>query len=224
LTVPNGTTLALSGSTAGNNGPYTVVWPSNADLAAMGFNLNGAPPDLVGGDSIFTSHEIPVNSAAPETISLNSKAFLHGTSIATTTKVSDTQTMKMDVTALDPAFEKVMRALGMIAQGDLIDHPERVQQALAVINDGVTHSPLEPTEAQSDLQSVQDRIANNISVLTNAKDIQNQFLAFLEGRQNDLSKADTTEAAVRLQTDSQTLQVSFASIAKISQLSLLNYL
>jgi len=78
--------------------------------------------------------------------------------------------------------------------------------------------------AQSDLQSVQDRIANNISVLTNAKDIQNQFLAFLEGRQNDLSKADTTEAAVRLQTDSQTLQVSFASIAKISQLSLLNYL
>jgi flagellar hook-associated protein 3 FlgL len=155
---------------------------------------------------------------------LSSKAFLHGTTLPTVTRVSDTQSIKLDVTALDPAFEKAIRAVGEIAQGGLIDHPERVKQALATINDAIHHSPLEPTEAQSDLQSIQDRIANNMVTIKNTKDIQNDFLAFLEGRQNDLSKINTTEAAVRLQTDSQSLQISFASIAKISQLSLLNYL
>ena len=49
-------------------------------------------------------------------------------------------------------------------------------------------------------------------------------MAFLEGRQNDIEKVDTTEAAVRLQVDSQTLQISYASLSKITQLSLLNYL
>ena len=111
-----------------------------------------------------------------------------------------------------------------MGQGDLINHPDRVNQALAVLNDAIEHSSLEPTEESSDLQSVQDRISNNIKALSDAKDTQTQFMAFLEGRQNDIEKADTTEAAVRLQTDSQTLSISYASISKITQLSLLNYL
>ena len=56
------------------------------------------------------------------------KFNLHGTSLATITRVSDTQSIKLDVTALDPAFEKAIRAVGEISQGDLIDHPERVKQ------------------------------------------------------------------------------------------------
>ena len=36
LGIPNGTALALSGSTAGNNGAYTIKWPSNAELTAAG--------------------------------------------------------------------------------------------------------------------------------------------------------------------------------------------
>lgn len=130
----------------------------------------------------------------------------------------------MDVTGLDPAFEKLTRALGIIAQGDLLNKPERVQQALAIINDSIEHSPLQPTEAKSDLQAVQDRIAVAQKSLAEARDIQKSFLAFLEGRQNELEKADTTEVAVRLQTDTQVLQISYASLAKMQELSLLNYL
>jgi flagellin-like hook-associated protein FlgL len=92
------------------------------------------------------------------------------------------------------------------------------------LNDAIEHSSLQPTEAPSDLQSVQDRIANNQRALNDAKDVQTQFMAFLEGRQNEIEMADKTEAAVRLQTDSQTLELSYATLSKISQLSLLNYL
>lgn len=221
LAVPSGTTLALSGSAAGNNGAYTVTWPTNAQLLAAGLDPNAG--DVVGGDVLFTKTPIPV-TGSPETISLESKAFLTGTNLGTSQRISDTQSINMDVTGLDPAFEKVVRAFGILAQGDLINHPDRVTQALAVLNDAIEHSSLQPTEERSDLQSVQDRIANNLKALDTAKTVQTQFSAFLEGRQNEIEKADTTEVAVRLQTDSQTLQISYASIAKITQLSLLNYL
>jgi len=221
LAIPNGTTLAMSGSVAGNNGAYTVKWPTNAELVAAGLDPNGG--NIVTGDVIFTQNQVPV-TGAPETITLESNAFLTGTSLSTTTRVSDTQSIKLDVTGLDPAFEKVVRAFGILAQGDLINNQDRVTQALAALNDAIEHSSLQPTEAASDLQSVQDRIANNIKALADAKDVQTQFMAFLEGRQNEIEKADTTEAAVRLQTDSQTLQISYASLSKITQLSLLNYL
>ncbi len=221
LAVPNGTTLALSGSTAGNNDAYTVKWPTNAELLAAGLDPNAG--DVVSGDVLFTQNPIPVTTVA-ETITLRSTAFLTGTSLGTQQRVSDTQSINLDVTGLDPAFEKVIRAFGILAQGDLLNHPDRVTQALAVLNDAIEHSSLQPTEAPSDLQGVQDRIANNLQALLDAKEVQTQFMAFLEGRQNELEKTDTTEAAVRLQTDSQTLQISYASLAKITQLSLLNYI
>jgi flagellar hook-associated protein 3 FlgL len=221
LAVPNGTALALSGSALGNNGAYTVTWPTNAQLVAAGLDPNAGA--VVSGDVIFTKTPIPV-TGTPETITMASKAFLTGTNLGTTQRVSDTQSINMDVTGLDPAFEKVVRAFGILAQGDLINHPDRVTQALTVLNDAIEHSSLQPTEERSDLQGVQDRIANNILALAQAKHIQTQFSAFLEGRQNDIEKVDTTEAAVRLQTDAQSLQISYASISKITQLSLLNYI
>ena len=221
LTIPNGTAVALSGSTNGNNGAYTVKWPTNAQLAAAGYDPNAG--QVIAGDMLFFDNQVPVTST-PETISLNSRAFLTGTSLSTEQRISDTQSIVMDVTGLDPAFEKLTRALGIIAQGDLLNKPERVQQALAIINDSIEHSPLQPTEAKSDLQAVQDRIAVAQKSLAEARDIQKSFLAFLEGRQNELEKADTTEVAVRLQTDTQVLQISYASLAKMQELSLLNYL
>jgi flagellar hook-associated protein 3 FlgL len=221
LTVPNGTAMALSGSVAGNNGAYTVRWPTNAELVAGGFDPNAG--QITPGDVIFLDNQIPI-TGAPETISLESRAFLTGTSLSTEQRISDTQSLRLDVTGLDPAFEKLTRAFGIIAQGDLINKPERVQQALAIINDAIEHSPLQPTEAKSDLQAVQDRIGINQRSLADAKGVQTSFLAFLEGRQNELEKADTTEVAVRLQTDSQILQISYASLAKITELTLLNYL
>lgn len=220
LTVPTGTALAMSGSTVGNNGAYTVRWPTNAELVAAGLDPNAG--QVVPGDLLFLDNQVPILSA--ETISLDSRAFLTGTSLSTEQRISDTQSVRLDVTGLDPAFEKLTRALGIIAQGDLINNPERIQQALAIINDAIEHSPLQPTEAKSDLQSVQDRIAINQRALADAKGVQTSFLAFLEGRQNELEKADTTEVAVRLQTDSQILQISYASLAKITELTLLNYL
>jgi flagellin-like hook-associated protein FlgL len=220
LTVPNGTTLALSGSSNGNNGAYTVKWPTNAELAAAGYNLSGG--QVADGSILLTNP--PVVSATSETVSLDSTAFMQGSSLTTFQKISDTQSIKLDVTGLDPAFEKLIRGLGVLAQGDLIKNPTRAQDALTFVNDAIEHSSLQPTEERSDLQSVQDRISLNLKQLKDMHDQQTEFLTFLQNRRGDIINADPTETAVRLNAESNSLQVSYATLARIQKLSLLNYI
>ncbi len=69
LVAASGSSIALSGSAAGNNGNYTVKWPTNAQLVGAGFTLNGAAPDIVDGDAMFVSPN--VLSTAGETITLS---------------------------------------------------------------------------------------------------------------------------------------------------------
>ncbi|TAL03304.1 MAG: hypothetical protein EPO08_04490 [Rhodospirillaceae bacterium] len=221
LLVPNGTAMALSGSAAGNNGAKTITWPTNAQLAAAGFsNGDGAPPQ--DGSTLFINPQVP--SAVSETISLNSTSFLTGANITTQQKISDTQSINLDVTALDPAFEKVIRGLGILAQGNLINNPSRISQALGLIDDGISHSSLSTTEQPSDLTSVENKLSLNLKTLSDTTDQQNQLLAFLGSRQNDILQANPTTTAVKLNSDSNSLQVSYATLAKIQNLSLLNYL
>ena len=99
-------------------------------------------------------------------------------------KISDTQAINLDVTGLDPAFEKVIRGLGILCEGDLLNNPSRITQALSFINDGIEHSSLSATELPSDLTTVENKISLNLKTLSDTTDQQNQLLAFLENRQN----------------------------------------
>src|SRR6185437_671866 len=107
--------------------------------------------------------------------------------------------------------EKLIRGLGILAEGNLINNPSRAQDALALVNDSIEHSSLEPTEETSDLQGVQDRISLNLKQLSDTKDQQTQYVTFLQNRADAIDKADPTETAVRLNADSQALQVSYAT-------------
>ena len=220
LTVPNGTTMAMTGSTAGNNGAYTISWPSNADLTAAGYNLGSG--QLVNGSTLLISPQTVSN--ATEVISLDSTSFLKGSSLTTKQKISDTQFINLDVTGLDPAFEKVIRGLGVLAQGDLLNNPTRANDALTFVNDAIEHSSLQPTEERSDLQNVQDRISLTLKQLNDTKSQQAEFLTFLNTRKDQIEGADPTETAVRLNSESSSLQVSYATLSRISKLSLLEYL
>ena len=78
LLVPDGTTLALSGSVLGNDRAHTVHWPTNAELATAGYAVtDGAPPQ--DGSTILISPQ--VFNPTGKTISFNSTAFLTGVSL-----------------------------------------------------------------------------------------------------------------------------------------------
>ena len=166
----------------------------------------------------------PLVSTAPETVSFKSTSFLTGSNLTMKQKISDTQQIKLDVTGLDPAFEKLIRGLGILAEGDLINNQTRVDDALRLVNDSLEHSSLQPTELPSDLQGVQDRISLNLKQLSDTKEQQTQFLAFLKSRADAIDKGDPTETAVRLNSEAQSLQVSYATLSRISKLTLLDYI
>ncbi len=221
LGVPDGTTMFLEGTDVSNDGAYTVRWPTNAEIAAAGLNPNAAAPDIVDGDLIWVTGQVV--DVSGETISLDAAPYYRGDNLVTEHRVSDTRTIQFGINGLDPAFEKAIRAIGQILQGDLINNQQRAVDALAVLNDAIEHSPLS-TEEPSDLQDVTQRLALNQKVIFDAKEDMREFNGFLGQRQIELENVDVMEAAVRLQDDVRALAISFATLSRIQQLSLNNFL
>lgn len=212
---PNGATIYMSGS-ASNNGPYTVRWPKNAELAAAPFSGN-----VVDGSRIFISGQ--VLNTTPETVKFETKPYYLGDKLEVEHRVSETRTIKVGINGLDPAFEKAIRGISQLLQGGLINNQQKAVDALALINDAIEHSA-SSGELPSDLEGIQNRLGINQKVLADSKDEQKQFMAFLEIRQIDIENVDSTEAAVKLNDDIRSLNISFATLSKVQQLSLVNYL
>jgi hypothetical protein len=213
---PNGSTIHLSGSSNSNNGAYTVRWPTNAETAAAPFTGS-----VVDGSRLYVSGQ--VLSTTAETVSFATKPYYLGDRLESEHRVSETRTIKFGVNGLDPAFEKAVRAVGQLLQGDLLNNQQRAVDALALINDAIEHSA-SSNELASDLQGVQNRLGINQKVLADAKDEQKQFMAFLEVRQIEVENVDPTEAAVKLNDDIRSLNISFATLSRVQQLSLVDYL
>lgn len=221
LAVPDGTTMFLSGTDVTNDGAYTVRWPTNAEIAGIPLNMNAAAPAVVSGDVMWISGQ--VIDASGETVTLDAAPYYRGDNLETEHRVSDGRTIKFGVNGLDPAFEKAIRAIGQVLQGDLINNQQRAADALGLLNDAIEHSP-SSTEMSSDLQDITQRLALNQSIIFNAKDEMKEFSGFLGQRQIELENVDVTEAAVRLQDDVRALEISFATLARIQQLSLNNFI
>lgn len=224
LVPSNGSTIRLSGSSTSNNDTYTVVWPTNAELAAAPFNgagFNLGAGEVVTGNTLFIRGQVP--STVPETVNFQTGTYYRGDRLEIQHRVSETRSIRFGVNGLDPAFEKAIRGLGQILQGDLMNNQARGVDALAFINEAIEHSPLS-SEQPGDLQDVLNRLGINEKVIADTKDDQRQFMAFLDIRQMELENVDPTEAAVKLNDDVRSLNISFATLSRIQQLSLVNFL
>ena len=221
LAVPDGTTMFLSGDDVTNDGAYTVRWPTNAEIAAIPLDMNAAAPAVVTGDLMWVTGQVIDTSG--EDITLNAAPYYRGDRLETEHRVSENRVIKFGVNGLDPAFEKAIRAIGQVLQGDLINNQQRAVDALELLNNAIEHSP-QSTEMPSDVQGVAQRLAINQKIIFDAKENMKEFDGFLGQRQIELENVDITEAAVRLQDDVRALEISFATLARIQNLSLNNFL
>ena len=221
LAVPDGTTMFLSGTDATNDGAYTVRWPTNAEIAGIPLNMNAGAPAVVTGDVMWVTGQVIDTSG--ETITLDAAPYYRGDRLEVEHRVSDNRTIKLGINGLDLAFEKAIRGIGQLLQGDLINNQQRAVDALALINDAIEHSPLS-TEEPSDLQDVGQRLALNQKIIFDAKEDMREFNSFLGQCQIELENVDVMEAAVRLQDEVRALEISFATLARIQRLSLNNFL
>lgn len=216
--VPNpavGTVISLKSTTGVNDGTYQVV-------ANNGGNIEIKSTMLAAGDTNVASARI------------DSSTWYHGDTLELKQHISSDRTVDVGIYASDPAFEKAFRAMSIIAQGafgtsgGLDKNLDRLGQALYLLNDSL-QSPTPGTppfgpESRSDINTLQSNLGFTASVITQATTDHKQYAAFLDQRISDLSQADKTETITMMLSDSNALQASYQSLAKVQSLSLINFL
>lgn len=215
--LPVGAVIKISGS-ASNDQTFTVT-------ANNGTILEVTPPP---------TDELNVAGVTVET----RDTYYKGDELELQHRVDTRRTITLGINAKDAAIEKAIRGLGIIAQGvpqvtnptpppatieDTATLVQRVEKGLDLLNDALEH-PLSSTEERGDFERLARQIGANQVTLNNAVDEQNTYVNFLDVRIIEIENVDITEAATRLNDDLLALDVSMATLARISKLSLNNYL
>jgi len=170
--------------------------------------------------------------------SIACESYYKGGDLEYNQRISESQTISFDVKASDPAFEKIFRALGQIAQGNLVDTSNPietgfvdtektlkfVEDALALINSATSNTGDISYAKNSSLYSISAKISADYTVLNKVMEYQTQTAANLEASIGSIKEADKNEAAVKLLMAESALEASYSILSQVSSLSLLNYM
>jgi len=211
---PVGTLVTLKGSSDVNAGVYEVTNNDGTTLKIRSKSLKN-------------------ETALPQT-EMTAQSWYRGDTLSLNTSINQTTTIDTSLAASDSAFEKVIRACGIIAQGTygtaggLDQHPERVAQAITLISDALSHSSTTQMpfgkEESSDLDGLQKKVGLNLAAIKNSNTALTQMKSFFVNRVSDIEQISSTEAITALLADSQALQTSYQALAKMQQMSLINFL
>ena len=234
---------AATGNLTFNAGAHTITAANAASLAgiAVGDAINITGTGSNNGHFVVTATNGTTLTVAPAntvvrlsqdaTVSVNSMFKANDT--ASTQRIDTNQFLSTATTALDPAFEKAMRAMAMVAQGQygtaggLDQNAKRASDALNLMNDSITHTgqlpPPYQNESTRSLQDVEFTLANQQKTLSNVGIQQTNYLSVIQSSVDQIETADPTTTITNLLDQQRVLQTSYQSLAKIRSLSLIDY-
>lgn len=208
-----------------NNGTFTIASIS-ADGSSITVNENITVNETGTNDAQIQSF------AAAGKIEANN--YYSGDEITTVHRASERRSYENDLTAVDPAFEKAVRALKLILQGEygtaggLDQNLERIDQARYLVDSAleftVNGTPPFGTELTGSIESVQQDIGYQQVLLDDSNRIHRDFIAFIDTAVADIENVDSLEAITRLLDDTRALEASYQTFARVRQLSLTNFL
>ncbi len=213
--ISDGTELTIDGQ-------KLVVKSVSGDGSTITFadGYNVAPKTLGGGT-------VTSNRAS---ITVESSGYYQGNNQEVTYHLSDTRNVTQSINATYAPFEKTIRALGIIAQGDLKHHPERLKNATYLLQSALDRSSV---AGQKSPYGYEDpaTIADagyfsgfvSSSVKTNMSMLQDRGDA-LESEIEGITQVDQTKAAMEYKSLYQMQQASYAMIGKLQGMSLLKYM
>ena len=222
---PVGTVIEMNGFKNSNIAPQVQV---------TGVSEDGTTLYVTADPSRFPDMEIE----ASKEWSLDASSYYQGSSLSTEKMISENQSITFDINGGDSVFEKIFRALGEIAQGNLVDtaNPlegetgdvnttlDRITEALDLIQSAIYSSGLDSSENNSDIYTVVAKINSNTVVMNNVQETQKEVQANLENSIYSLKNVDQTEAAIKALMASNNLSASYACLNQVMNVSLLNYL
>ncbi|RAU22893.1 hypothetical protein CU669_05790 [Paramagnetospirillum kuznetsovii] len=208
-----GQVIQLSSTSGVNDGSYTVT---------------------ANTGSYIEVQSILPTSETVSTAKIDASSWYKGDTLQVQHRIDDDRQVNVGIYASDTAFEKAFRALGLIAQGafgtagGLDQNQQRITQAKYLLNDAIESpaagTPPFGTEMRGDINSVQQNLGFVQQVIANKNSKHQSFIDFLQTRIDGIEQIDKNVAVTSLLSDSNALQASYQSLAKIQGLSLLNYL
>ena len=230
----NDTAVSLSTSFAVG----TVVDFSGASNVAptmqvIGIQNNG---DLIVRADPSYFNNLPTTIDATTKWSMTSNSYYIGGSATETFRVSENQSITMDISANDSVFDKLFMAFGQIAQGNLIQTDadgnitnadevnQLVNSAMDLLQSAIDNNGQATNGKNETLSLVIAKISANYVTLNNVNQTLELNKTTLENSVYSIKNVDQTEATVKLLAAQNSLEASYQVLSSAMNLSLLNYL
>ena len=143
-------------------------------------------------------------------------SYYRGDNNKLSVRIGDDMTIDYGVTADDPAFEKLIRALYTVKNANVA--PGNIDRATLESALGLA------IEAIGELPVIVSEIGANRLTLQNFKNKHEDFLVFTQETASQIENVDVAEAISRLSSEQLLLEASYTLIAQLRQLSLANFL
>ncbi len=139
--------------------------------------------------------------------------YYQGDTLGLTVRTDETFETTYGITADEPAFEEMLRALSYMDYAGANTDVAVLEQAYTMMRSAV-----------DGLSDIRGRIGASSKVLESASSGHDDYLTYATNLVSTLEDVDVAEATTRLAQDEVQLQGSYLAISRISDLSLLNYL
>lgn len=180
----------------------------------------------------------PHSYTAADHWQLGAESYYVGGSAQETFRITDNQTITLDINANDPVFTKLFRAFGMIAQGNILQTDdegkiktgqtqafnELIDTAMGLLQSAIDNNGKAVSGKNETISMCVAKISANYVSLNNANNTLNSLKNNLEDNVYDIKNVDQTEAAAKLLFAQNSLQASYQVLSSTLDLSLLNYL
>ena len=216
--LPVGAKITITGAnTSGNDGTYTIA------------------SNTAGVITIASTESISSNDNNDTGVTLISDiSYYNGDEITKTHNVNKTRSFDIDLTAIDPAFEKAFRALFHIAQGTyntgggLDQNKSRVTESLYLIDAALDRNPGGTPPFGTELTSSIEQVSQNIGydrVLISQTNLTNKSLIdFYDKKISAEEDVDPLEIYTKLVDEQTALEASYQAMARLRQLNLAQFL
>lgn len=204
-------------------------------MQVVGINSDGSI--VVSADeTYFNPDNLPITIDANERWSIDSESYYVGGSATETYRISDNQSITLDISANDSVFDKLFRAFGMIAQGNLIKTDENgiitnaeevdslVNEAMNYLQSAIDNNGKATNGKNETLSLVIAKISANYVTLDNVQKTLEAVQGNLEDSVDSVKNVDKTEATVKLLEAQNSLEASYQVLSNVLNLSLLNYM
>lgn len=208
--------LLTSASNVASTDSASVTESAQSMLQQMASLLNTEyDGNYVFGGSKTTAAPVSVAAATYPALtspSSSTTSYYQGDSQLASVRVSDSQTVSYGVTADNPAFEEVLRAMNLVANNSPL--------STTTLNEALNLS----VDSVDKIGVVQTHISNASASIESASTYQTDYQTYAQTLGSDLTSVDVAAVTAKLSTYQAQLTASYAAIAKVQSLNLASYL